>query len=47
MAGKRPSKRFLPTAWTERLVPLLLALLLLILAATVIFVLLSVLGVVR
>lgn len=46
MSGKRPSKRFAPSTWTERLVPVLLMLLLLALLATVLFVILSVLGVI-
>jgi hypothetical protein len=41
---KRPSKRFTPTTWMERLVPLLLGLLLLALIATVVVVVLSILG---
>jgi hypothetical protein len=45
MASKRPSKRFTPSAWTERLVPILLALLVLALLATLVVVVLSVLGV--
>jgi hypothetical protein len=45
MANKRPSKRFTPSAWTERLVPILLALLALALLATLVVVFLSVLGV--
>jgi len=45
MAGKRSSKRFTPSAWMDRLVPLLLALLAIALLATVVVVLLSLLGV--
>ncbi len=45
MANKRPSKRFNPSAWTERLVPILLALLALALVATLVVVFLAVLGV--
>lgn len=41
---KRPSKRFTPTTWMERLVPLLLGLLLLALIATLLVVVLSLLG---
>jgi hypothetical protein len=41
---KRPSKRFTPTKWTERLVPILLVLLLLLLAAVVLLILVSSLG---
>jgi len=41
---KRPSKRFTPTTWMVRLVPLLLGLLLLALIATVVVVVLSILG---
>ncbi len=44
MTPRRPSKRFTPGAWSERLVPLILALLFLALLATVAVVLLSVLG---
>ncbi len=44
MAGKRPSKRFLPTAWMERLVPIMLVFLLLALLATILVVVFSVLG---
>jgi hypothetical protein len=45
MGDKRPSKRFEPSAWTERLVPILLALLALALLATLVVVGLAVLGV--
>jgi hypothetical protein len=45
MTDRRPSKRFKPSAWTERLVPILLALLALALLATLIVVGLAVLGV--
>lgn len=45
MTDKRPSKRFKPTTWTERLVPLLLGLLALALLAVVVVVILAVLGV--
>jgi hypothetical protein len=41
---KRPSKRFTPTWWSERLVPAVLALLLLALLATLAVVLLASLG---
>jgi hypothetical protein len=41
---KRPSKRFTPTWWSERLVPVVLALLLLALLATLAVVLLASLG---
>lgn len=41
---KRSSKRFRPTAWTERLVPLFLGLLVLALVATLIVIVLAVLG---
>jgi hypothetical protein len=44
MDSKRPSKRFKPSAWTERLVPLLLALLALALLATLVIVVLAMLG---
>jgi len=44
MSAKRPSKRFTPPAWMERLVPLLLVLLLLALLAIVVVVVLAVLG---
>jgi len=44
MANKRPSKRFEPSAWTERLVPILLALLALALLAILVVVVLAVLG---
>lgn len=39
------SKRFVPTSWMERLVPILLLLLLIGLAVTLLLVLLAVLGV--
>ena len=42
---KRSSKRFTPSWWSERLVPMLLALLALALLATVALVILSSLGV--
>lgn len=42
---KRTSKRFNPNWWSERLVPVLLALLALALLATLALILLSVLGV--
>ena len=45
MANKRPSKRFTPSTWTERLVPIMLALLALALLATLLVVALSALGV--
>ena len=45
MANKRPSKRFTPSAWTDRLVPIFLALLALALLATLVVVALAVLGV--
>ncbi len=41
----RTSKRFVPSRWLERIVPIVLGLLLLALVLTVIFVILSVLGV--
>ncbi len=41
----RSSKRFTPSRWVERLVPLTLGLLLLALVLTVAFVVLSVLGI--
>jgi hypothetical protein len=44
MTGKRPSRRFTPTPWMERLVPFLLALILLALLATVVVVVLAVMG---
>ena len=44
MSARRPSKRFNSGAWTERLVPALLALLALGLLGTVAVVVLSVLG---
>ena len=40
----RSSKRFAPSRWAERIVPVILGLLLLALVLTVIFVILSVLG---
>jgi hypothetical protein len=40
----RTSKRFVPSRWLERIVPVVLGLLLLALVLTVIFVVLSVLG---
>jgi hypothetical protein len=43
--GKGPSRRFRSTAWTERLVPVLLVLLLVVLVGTILFVLLSSLGI--
>jgi len=45
MPDKGPSRRFQPSTWSERLVPFVLILLLLILAGTILFVLLSLLGV--
>ena len=47
MSGQqnRTSKRFVPSRWLERIVPILLGLLLLALVLTVIFVILSVIGV--
>lgn len=45
MDSKRPSKRFKPSALTERLVPLVLVLLALALLATLVIVVLAVLGV--
>lgn len=45
MSGKRPSKRFAPSTWTERLVPVLLVLLTLGLLATIAVVVLSLMGV--
>ena len=45
MTDKRPSKRFRPTTWMERLVPLLLGLLALALLAVLVVVALAVLGV--
>jgi hypothetical protein len=45
MSGSsRSSKRFTPTWWTERLVPALLAILLIALLATLVIICLSVLG---
>ncbi|HEY5670792.1 MAG TPA: hypothetical protein VIS10_12405 [Anaerolineales bacterium] len=44
MTDKRPSKRFKPTTWMERLVPLLLGLLALALLAVFVVVVLAVLG---
>ena len=44
MTGKRPSKRFAPSTWTELLVPVLLVLLTLGLLATVAIVVLSISG---
>ena len=41
---KRQSKRFNPSRWSERLVPVLLAVLLLALVATLALIVLSVLG---
>jgi hypothetical protein len=41
----RASKRFVPSKWVERTVPVILGLLLLALVLTVVFVILSVLGV--
>lgn len=40
----RSSKRFAPSRWAERIVPVILGLLLLVLVLTVVFVILSVLG---
>jgi hypothetical protein len=42
---KRPSKRFNPSLWSERLVPALLAVLALALLATLAVIILAVLGV--
>lgn len=42
--GKRESKRFAPSRWAERLVPLILIVLLLALAVTILVVLLSLFG---
>ena len=42
--GQDPSKRFQPSTWTERLVPVLLIALLLVLVATIALVLVSVFG---
>jgi hypothetical protein len=44
MTGKRLSKRFIPSAWMDRLVPLLLGLLAIALLATVVVVVLSLIG---
>jgi hypothetical protein len=44
MTDKRPTKRFTPSTWMERLVPMLLVIILLALLATVIVVVLAVLG---
>jgi hypothetical protein len=44
MAGKRSSKRFIPSAWIDRLVPLLLVLLAIALLATLVVVALSLMG---
>ena len=41
----RSSKRFVPSKWVERIVPLILGLLLLALVLTIVFVGLSILGV--
>ncbi len=41
---KRPSKRFVPSRWSERLVPVLLAILLLGLLATMALIALSMMG---
>jgi hypothetical protein len=41
---KQSSKRFIPSSWANRLVPVFLALLLLALLASLIIILLSVLG---
>ena len=41
----RTSKRFVPSKWVERIIPLILGFLLLALVLTVVFVILSVLGV--
>jgi len=43
--AKKPSRKYQPTPRSERLVPVILILLLLVLIATLSFVLLSVLGV--
>jgi hypothetical protein len=45
-SGQGPSKKFQPAGWMQRLVPVILILLLLVLVATILFVLLSVLGLV-
>ena len=44
MAGKRPSKRFIPSAWMDRLIPVLLGLLAIALVVTLVVVLLAVFG---
>lgn len=44
-SGKRRSKRFVPSGWLQRLVPMLLGLLLLGLIFTILVVILVVLGV--
>ena len=44
MTTSRKSKRFSPTVWTEKLVPALLILLVLILAATLIVTVMALLG---
>ena len=43
-SGKGPSRRYQPSGWSERLVPLVLLLLLIILVGTILFVILSALG---
>jgi hypothetical protein len=45
LSGKGPSRRFRSTAWSDRLVPLVLILLLFILVGIILLVLLSLLGV--
>jgi hypothetical protein len=44
-SGKGPSRRFRSSSWTERLVPLVLVFLLLLLVGTISLVLLSLLGI--
>jgi len=44
-SGKGPSRRYQPSGWSERLVPLILLLLLIVLIGTVVFVILSALGI--
>lgn len=41
----RKSKKFTPSAWTEKLVPLLLGVLTLLLVATIVLIILSITGV--
>lgn len=45
-SGKRPSRRFQSSSWSEWLVPVILVLLLLVLIGTILYVLLFSLGVV-